>query len=207
MTSPATSPAPPGWYPDPAGERQWRVWTGRDWSVVTRSYDPEQPSAPIAESLGLVTATQRLVRYGVATVFAGLGLVVSVADHWPGTAHPINATLATTLLTVAVALIVLGTAGYAFAGRELAGRWSPILVVPGVNVIVVSSMISRRLGEVGPLRRAAANVALLALYVLESRNYPYLALLPALVSLDLMTSLTRMRSQLLGATGTARRAS
>ena len=125
MTSPTTNPAPPGWYPDPAGERQWRVWTGRDWSVVTRSYDPEQPSPPIAESLGLVTATQRLVRYGVATVFAGLGLVVSVADHGRGSAHPIDTTLATTLLALAVALIVLGTAGYAFAGRELAGRWTP----------------------------------------------------------------------------------
>jgi hypothetical protein len=82
-----------------------------------------------------------------------------------------------------------------------------VLVVPGVNVIVVSSMISRRLGEVGPLRRAAANVALLALYVIESRNYPYLAVLPALVSLDLMTSLSRMRSQLVGPSGSVRRAS
>ena len=76
-----------------------------------------------------------------------------------------------------------------------------------MNVIVVSSIISKRLGEVGRLRRAAANVALIALYVLESRNYPYLALLPALVSLDLMTSLTRLRSQLVGATVAVRGAS
>jgi hypothetical protein len=200
VTSPVNGSVPPGWYPDPGGERQWRVWTGRGWSAVTRPYgDPVSP-APLAETLGLVTAVQYLIRYGVVATFAGLGLVVSIVAHWPGTAHPIDATLAATLLSSALALLAIGSACYSFAGRELVGRWVPAVLVPGVNVVVVSSMVSRQLGESGPLRRVAVDAALVTLYVLQSRHYPYLAVVPALVSLDLTTALTRLSRQLVGST-------
>src|SRR5580692_5309378 len=49
---------PPGWYPDPSGTRQWRVWTGTTWSEVTRSYgEDDAVGAPrFTASLGLVLA-------------------------------------------------------------------------------------------------------------------------------------------------------
>ncbi len=198
VSTPATSPTPPGWYPDPGGERQWRVWTGREWSRVTRSYGEPSTHASLSESLGLVSAVQRLVRYGVIAVFAGLGLLVSIATHWPGSAHPINATLASTLVTTSVVLLIIGSASYAVAGRELVGRWSPAVLVPFLNVLVVSSLVSHVLGETGPLRRVGVDVALLVLFVLGSRSYPLLAIIPAAVSLDLTTALTRLNGQLVG---------
>lgn len=198
VSSPAPGPTPPGWYPDPGGDRQWRVWTGRDWSRVTRPYGEPATRSSLSESLGLVSAVQRLVRYGVVAVFAGLGLLVSVAAHWPGSAHPINATLASTLVTTSVALLMIGSVSYAVAGRELVGRWSPAVLVPFFNVLVVSSLVSHVLGETGPLRRVGVDVALLVLFVLGSRSYPILAIIPAVVSLDLTTALSRLTGQLVG---------
>jgi hypothetical protein len=46
----ATSPIPPGWYPDPAGARQWRVWTGTTWSDATRPYGERVDAARPAGS-------------------------------------------------------------------------------------------------------------------------------------------------------------
>jgi hypothetical protein len=200
VTSPGRSPAPPGWYPDPGGERQWRVWTGLDWSKVTRPYDGPSAPAPLAETLGLVSGIHRLTRYGVAAFLAGLGLVVSVGAHWPGTTDPIAPTLAATLLATALALLAIGSVGYAIAGRELAGRWSPAVLVPGLNVVVVSTTVSHLLGQVGPVRRVAADALFVVIYALRGGAHPYLAVLPALVSLDLTTSLARLEHQLVGAT-------
>ncbi|MGH9020334.1 MAG: DUF2510 domain-containing protein, partial [Acidimicrobiales bacterium] len=92
---------PPGWYPDPSGEPRWRVWNGLDWSDVTRDYaggDVDATPWPVA------LAVHRVARYGVAGVFAGLGLAVSVGAHWPGSAHPLNAVVAPTLLAVALTM-------------------------------------------------------------------------------------------------------
>ncbi|MFI5036688.1 MAG: hypothetical protein ACHQFZ_10845 [Acidimicrobiales bacterium] len=207
MTPSELGPVPPGWYPDPGGERQWRVWTGRDWSSMTRPYGDPAAATSLVETLGLVTAVHRLARYGVVALFAGLGLVVSVATHGPGSAHALGTTLAATLLSLALGLLAIGSASYALAGRELVGRWSPAVLVPGLNVVVVSSLISRALGETGPLRRVGVDVALIGLYLLESGPHPYLAVAPALVSWDLTTSLARLGHQLVGAPAPASRAS
>ena len=37
---------PPGWYPDPAGERAWRWWDGQAWSPYAS--DPSGPRAAVA---------------------------------------------------------------------------------------------------------------------------------------------------------------
>jgi hypothetical protein len=197
VTSPTSSPTPSGWYPDPGGARQWRVWTGRDWSSVTRPYDAPAP-VPLADALGLVVAVHRLVRYGVVAVFAGLGLVVSVATHWPGSAHALNATVAATLLSTSLALLTIGFVLYAIAGRSLVGRWTALALVPGVNVVVVSTLVSGHLGERGALRRVGVDMALVALFVAQSGAHPYLAVIPALVTADLTTSLQRLTHQLVG---------
>lgn len=190
MTEP--TPVPPGWYPDPAGERRWRVWTGSQWSTTTRPFDVvgETATTRVAETL----AAHRLERYGVGGVCAGLGLAVSVAAHWPGTAHPMNATAATALMALALALAAVGTASYALFGRDLLGRWAWPLVVPAINVAAVSSLVTRRLGDPGPGRRALIDFMVATAYAALYRTYPVLAVVPALVAADLALSLSRLGS-------------
>lgn len=181
---------PPGWYPDPSGEPRWRVWTGSQWSTTTRPFEVVGETATTRVALTL--ATHRLERYGVGGVCAGLGLAVSVAAHWPGTAHPMNATAASALMAVAVALAAVGTASYALFGRDLLGRWAWPLVVPAINVAAVSSLVTRRLGDPGPGRRALVDVMVATAYVLLYRTYPELAIVPPLLAADLALSLSRL---------------
>src|SRR5271156_4433898 len=73
----SSSTVPPGWYPDPGGARQWRVWTGSTWSELTRPYGPATapaaaPATPgVASSLALIDGLNRLVRYGTLALFTG----------------------------------------------------------------------------------------------------------------------------------------
>jgi hypothetical protein len=121
---------------------------------MTRPYaDAGAPS--IASDLPLIQALHRLVRYGVAGDFAGISILVSVLAHWPGTAHPVAQWFALAACNVAVALLVIGTAGFAFAARELEGHWTVWAFIPGVNLFAVNAVITKRLGG-QPLRRVGA---------------------------------------------------
>jgi len=191
LTSPST--IPPGWYPDPSGARQWRVWTGSTWSELTRPYGPATAPAPhsspapsTAASLELIDAINRLVRYGIVALFVGLGLVVSALAHWPRTAHPAPLWFAMTALDIGVGLLVIGSACYGVAARALVGRWSVESLVPVVNVITVSALVTQRLGGRSPLWRVVSEAVLVAIYVTQSHAEPWLAIAPALVALDHM---------------------
>jgi hypothetical protein len=190
LTSPST--VPPGWYPDPSGARQWRVWTGSTWSELTRPYGAAAPAAPAvappstSSSLELIDAINRVVRYGIAALFVGLGLVVSVLAHWPGTAHPTPLWFAMAALDTGIGLLAIGSACYAVAARTLQGRWTLEALVPGVNVVIVSALVTQRLGGRSPLWRVASETILVAIYVTQSHADPWLGIAPALVALDHM---------------------
>ena len=177
MTS-ATSPAPPGWYPDPGGERQWRVWTGTEWSDTTRPYATRPPRVTTYAS-----ATAYLRRYGVVSLFAGLGLLVSVLAHWPGTAHPSPTWFALAASDLAVALLTLGSFLYALGARALLGRWTPVAFVPGVNVLFVSGLLGEALEGRWPTRRVVTEAIILTLFVAEAHAQAWLAIAPMLVGL------------------------
>jgi hypothetical protein len=203
MTSPST--IPPGWYPDPGGARQWRVWTGSAWSELTRPYGPAvapaiTSSTPVAavSSLPLIDALNRLVRYGTLALFAGLGLVISLLAHWPGTAHPTPLWFATAALATGLGLLVLGTACYAYAARVLQDHWSVEALIPGVNVLVVSALVTQRLGGRSPLWRIVSEAILLALFIGQSHAEPWLAIAPALVALDHMRWTSTLLDRLVG---------
>lgn len=181
--SSATPPAPPGWYPDPGGERQWRVWTGSQWSETTRPYAPV-PRASREVVLAPAGGLDHLRRFGVPATFAGLGLLVSVLAHWPGNAHPVPAWFALGASDLAVGLLALGAFVYALAARTLAGRWSVAAVVPGINVAYVSGLLSERLTGTWPTRRVVSEVILLVLFVAQAHAAPWLALAPVLVGLS-----------------------
>jgi len=126
----------------------------------------------------------RLVRYGVVAVFAGLGLVVSVLAHWPGTAHPMGESLAAILSYTGVALFAFGTVCYAFAVRALEGHWTLAALVPGVNVVMLSGLMTQRVGGRSPLVRVVSEIVLLGLFVVQSHAQVWLCIAPALVALD-----------------------
>ncbi len=177
MTS-ATSPAPPGWYPDPGGERQWRVWTGTEWSDTTRSYDARPVTVATYGS-----APAYLRRYGVVSLFAGLGLLVSILAHWPGTAHPSPTWFALAASDLAIGLLTLGSVLYALGARALLGRWTPAAFVPGLNVLFVSGLLGEALEGRWPTRRVVAEAIILTLFVAEAHAQAWLAIAPVLVGL------------------------
>jgi hypothetical protein len=177
----SSTAVPSGWYPDPSGARQWRVWTGTQWSELTRPYGDVAPPPSIANDLSLIQALHRLVRYGIAGSFAGVGILVSVLAHWPGTAHPVSEWFAVSACNVAVALLLIGSACFAFAARELEGHWTPWAFIPGVNLFMVNVVVTQRLGG-KPLRRVGAEVVLMVIFIAQFHAETWLCVAPVIVA-------------------------
>jgi hypothetical protein len=201
VSSPSPSTVPPGWYPDPSGERQWRVWTGMQWSDLTRPYGAPAATS-VASDLALITALHRLVRYGIVGVYAGLAVVVGVLAHWPGTAHPASRAFAVIASDAGMALIVIGTVSVAFAARELEGRWSAWALVPGVNLMGVNALVTRRLGG-RPGRRVVSETVLIALFIVQFHVQPWLAVAPAIVAVGQSQWTSSLIERLTGSTSRA----
>jgi hypothetical protein len=181
VSTSATNPIPPGWYPDPGGAREWRVWTGTAWSQVTRPYGEPVDTPRLATSFSLLLALRRVQNVGIVGVLGGLGLLVSVLAHWPGTAHPTPEWFAIVASTVAVAFLAVGTAACAFGVKELEGRWSLAAFAPGVNLFIASALVNRRLG-IRPAWRIISELALLVVFVLSSRDDLWLCVGPVIVA-------------------------
>jgi len=201
VSSPLPNSPPPGWYPDPSGQRQWRVWTGERWSELTRPYAAEDSATGVVDRLALINALHRVVRYGVVGFYAGLGLVVGILAHWPGTAHPATRGFATTTLYAGVALLVLGLVTFVFAAKELEGRWSLWAIVPGLNVMAVSGWVTKRLGG-QPVRRVTAETVLIALFIAQFRSQPWLCVGPMLLAMGAGRSTEALVDQLLATAST-----
>ncbi len=186
---------PPGWYPDPSGQRQWRAWNGRDWTDLTRPYG-EGP--PTGRSLDVLRSVHQLGVAGVVALFAGLGLLVSALAHWPGTSQPAPRWYVVTTSDVAVALVLLGTVLYARTAWLLGGRIA-LAVVPGVNVLYVGALVAARVHGPGAApRRLAGETILLVLFVARAHVEPWLAVAPAFVALEHATSLRALERRLIG---------
>lgn len=181
MSSSLPAAVPPGWYPDPAGLRQWRVWTGTEWSEVTRSYPAPVVSTSLAANLPLLQALRRILVAGIAGVLGGLALLVSALAHWPGTAHPTPWWFALSASNVAVALLVVGSVVCAFGVKELNGRWTLEAFLPGVNLFVASLLVTRRLGR-SKVSRVVAEMVVLALFVFAARDDLWLCVGPIAVA-------------------------
>jgi hypothetical protein len=148
---------------------------------LTRPYGDVAPARSIVSDLSLIQALHRLVRYGIAGDFAGISILVSVLAHWPGTAHPVSEWFGVAACNVAVALILIGSACFAFAARELEGRWTPWAFIPGVNLFAVNAVVTKRLGG-QPLRRVGAEAVLMVLFVAQFHAEPWLCVAPAIVA-------------------------
>jgi Protein of unknown function (DUF2510) len=175
-----SSEVPAGWYPDPSGARQWRVWNGTQWSDVTRSYGDRVASlsslgevdSPVA-SLHVIDSLRRLTQFGVVAYYAGFALLMGLIAHWPGHAHPVTARFASAALGAALGLILIGTISFAVSVHALEGRWTVGAVVPLVNTFVASYVMSRRIGLTAPEVRVAADAVITLGFVLLCASQPW----------------------------------
>jgi hypothetical protein len=164
---------------------------------MTRDYGPVTGRASLVGSLSLLDALYSLVRYGVVGIFGGIGLLVGVLAHWPGTAQPATLTFCIISLGASVGMLAVGTACFAFAARELTQRWTLWSVVPGLNVIVVSVLISVRLGT-RPGLRVSSEVVLMAMFASWYHRDPWLAVVPAVVAIGHSRWITSLIDRLTG---------
>lgn|GEM_PF-671781 len=154
MAPVSSSSIPSGWYPDPSGAPQWRVWNGHSWSGVTRPFAtrPEPATSYDPNVANLLISLRLLQRWGVCAFFGGLGILLGTLAHWPGTHDPTSLHWATSFLILSLLLMAFGTVGFAFAVRMLQGYWSVDACIPGLNIVSVSILCARRLGvrRIGP---------------------------------------------------------
>jgi hypothetical protein len=181
-----TGPIPAGWYPDPSGERQWRVWNGTDWSTVTRPYgEPTRPS-PAArlgvDELATLGTLRRLTQFGVLAYYAGVALLVGIVAHWPGHAHPESPRVASAALGAAIGLVMIGSISFATSVRALRGRWSLDAVIPVLNTFAASWWMSRRLGAVNPGFRLFTDAVITVGFVALSPSQPWVGVALASVA-------------------------
>jgi len=155
---------PAGWYPDPSGERQWRVWSGTQWSTVTRPYatrvDVTSPDTFGVKELEQLNSLRHLTRFGILAYYAGFAVLVSLVAHWPGRAHPVPVRFASATLGTAIGLTLIGAISFAASVHSLRGRWTLDAVVPVVNTFAASYWMSRRLGLVNPAPRLAIDAVI-----------------------------------------------
>ena len=199
VSSSTPAAVPPGWYPDPAGVRQWRVWTGVDWSDVTRPFGTPEVASTLAASLTLLQALRRVLVAGIVGVLGGLALLVSVLAHWPGTAHPTPWWFALCASSLAVALLAVGSVVCAFGVKELRGRWTIDAFVPGLNLFVASFLVTQRLGR-QKVWRIVAEVTLLVLFAVAAHEDLWFCVGPNIVAYVETSWFSALIDQLTGPT-------
>lgn len=197
MSFSAPSAAPAGWYPDPSGLRQWRVWTGSKWSDVTRPYGEATAASRPHVDVALVQSLRRVLNLGVVGVVGGLALLVGTLAHWPDSANPTSRGFAVVASTCAVAMLFVGTLACAFAVRALRGRWSTEAFVPLVNLFVVNALVATRLGRPSYVR-IGSEIVLLAVFILSSHQDVWLGLAPVIVALGQSSWVSALIDQLNG---------
>jgi len=129
---PASSPAPPGWYPDPGGTRGWRLFDGSSWTAETKGYATHAP--PANDHHGATLANQKLLRGGVVAWFAGAALLATTYVH-RGSLVPAHAGIYHTLVLVSLFGLGFGWSAYTRAVASL-GPVDALMYVPVANTVI-----------------------------------------------------------------------
>jgi hypothetical protein len=197
-----TPPVPAGWYPDPSGEPQWRVWNGGAWTALTRPFGTTPDRRPFTPAdLELERTLRWYARLGLPAWFVGFVALVNALWYGPAAPHPLPLWERAGLLGVGVVGLTLGTVLLAFTLRALEGRWSASALCPGFNLFAVSSLLSQRLSM--PVGRRLLTLAVsLGLFAWRVRVMPAFAVLPGLAALDGATALAIVRRELTGTSTT-----
>lgn len=186
--SDSTGQVPAGWYPDPTGARQWRVWNGAAWSNVTRPYG-EAAAAPTPTHLGIdelatLGALRRLTQVGILAYYTGFAFLISLIAHWPGRAHPVSPRFASAAAGAAIGLVLIGAIAFAASVRALRGRWTLDAVIPVVNTFAAAWWMSRRLDLGNALPRLVVDALLTAGFVLLCPTQPWVGVALASVAFN-----------------------
>jgi hypothetical protein len=154
-----------GWYPDPAGDRQWRRWSEGVWTGDVTPYAPEASS--LAARMEAIQAQDYLSRIGAPAYFAGFGLLINAARQ-PLSSNATNYLIALCEI-LALALLVIGHMAFSRAASVLASQSRLLCVLPLVNLLAWTYWAWERATYVLPVarhpltrRREAANGALIA---------------------------------------------
>lgn len=181
-----TAQIPPGWYPDPAGERQWRVWNGSAWSDVTRPYGESAPvpSTPRlgVEELAVMGSLRHLSRFGILAYYTGFALLVGLMAHWPGHVDPVSPRFASATLGAAIGLTLIGAISFAASVRALRGRWTLDALIPVVNTFAAALWMSRHLGLTTPSPRIFIDAFLTIGFVVLCPTQPWVGIALASVA-------------------------
>jgi hypothetical protein len=102
--------------------------------------------------------------------------------------------------------LVVGSLCFSFATRQLEGHWTIESFLPGINILVVSGLVTQRLGGRSPLWRVVTETILLALFIGQSHSELWLGVAPALVALDHMRWTSALVDRLAGSPVAASRA-
>ena len=181
MSFSSSNAIPPGWYPDPGGSREWRVWTGEEWSEVTRSYGDPARSSRFAGSFRLVQALRLVFTLGVVGVLGGLGLLVSVLAPGPAPPIPLRGGLPCPRAVWPWRSCSSARWSVPSGSKSSRATWSPVAFLPGANLFVASALVTHRLGR-HQVWRIASEVMLLAIFTVASRNDLWLCLGPVIVA-------------------------
>ncbi|MBW4031008.1 MAG: DUF2510 domain-containing protein [Acidobacteria bacterium] len=205
--SDSTGQVPAGWYPDPSGERQWRVWNGSDWSHVTRPYgEVATPTSPVhfgVDDLATLGTLRRLTQFGILAYYTGFALLISLIAHWPGRAHPVSPRFASATLGAAIGLTLIGALAFAATVRALRGRWTLDAVIPVLNTFTASRWMSRRLELVNAGPRQLIDVLLTVGFILLCPTQPWVGVALASVAFNQLARTYALIDQLSGPALTA----
>lgn len=177
-----TKLTPPGWYPDPSGQAQWRVWTGSQWSTLTRPYNSSPPSTPrIVASLTRVQAIARVRYLATLGYFGGLNLLASLFRDWPKGSHPFSDFWLLPLLGLAGSLLILAWVVSAQAIRTFQDNWTFWALLPFGNLLMVMGLIRKDL--FGPLARSnSGDLVGLAMWLFVASSSPISGIITALIA-------------------------
>ena len=186
--SDSTAQVPAGWYPDPTGARQWRVWNGAAWSNVTRPYG-EASATPAPTHLGIdelatLGALRRLTQVGILAYYTGFAFLSSLIGHWPGRIHPVSPRFASAAAGAAIGLVLIGAIAFAASVRALRGRWTLDAVIPVVNTFAAAWWMSLRLDLGNALPRLVVDALLTAGFVLLCPTQPWVGVALASVAFN-----------------------
>lgn len=177
------TPIPSGWYPDPSGRPQWRVWTGSQWSTVTRPYQAQTPpTKQLFASLHRVKVIFSARFLAPLGYLAGLNLGASTFNHWPSRSGSGFTPWLALLFGLSVFLIVIAWALAARAVRSFQDHWTFWALLPLGNLIILTSLLRRELLNV-PSRLISSDLIGLSMWLIVAGQTPWAGLITALIAM------------------------
>ncbi len=197
MSDSLPSSTPPGWYPDPSGSPQWRVWTGSRWSELTRPYGARPEISQLLTNFKEVRALRGAARYGIGCVTGAIGLAVGVATHWTHSAQPASQSFLAAAVAVSLALLIVGSAALSFAVNELNGEVTPLAYIPLVNLVTFTALVTHKMGG-RPVQRVLSQLVLLALFIASYSTMSWMVVALLIVTIDEISWTNRLIERLSG---------